>query len=372
MTFATIPKLLESDKHFLLRDLWQNKRITDIHSLRLHYHDSAYLALDIEGSDTVECGITAVGIALLRNLIGATRLTETQADLASIVRDYAIEGHNFMCGNHKKNHGQYERSPLAKLHPVQKGDIDKTLHGILESARSTTSSLSSQTGTTADSPNNKEMGSRNFVMVVWAGQSEFLAIASTIPSVIQHVSHWVDLQDLVTSMSATRDTKPFSLRDTMLSLGFGREDIQKLSRSHSAGMDAVRTLGVLIEVYSKTADKLLLSRHTMIEHLRRKMWEVRPSPHENFPFTTRITTAEHLMPPSLRYSQNLLNLIRRSSNAIEPVAVAVCPPTKQKIPKRHAWVCFADQRGMDWFVKEWDGKQIDGQILQVEVILPSI
>ncbi|KAI1772857.1 hypothetical protein F4818DRAFT_443738 [Hypoxylon cercidicola] len=222
--------------------------------------------------------------------------------------------------------------------------------------------------------NHDKKGIRSFVMAVWAGKSEFRAIASTIPSVIQNVSHWVDVQDLVASMSTTSVQKrPFSLRDTMLSLGFSREHTQKLSRGHSAGMDAVRTIGVLIELYSKTTSgRLSLFRHTMDERSRRKLWESRPKPYESFPFTARITTAEHLLPPSLRYSQNLLNLICKGFNIIEPTAVAVCPPSHKKRPKTHAWVCFADRCATDQFVKEWNGMPVDGQVLQVEVFLPIL
>ncbi|KAI0009039.1 hypothetical protein F4779DRAFT_641085 [Xylariaceae sp. FL0662B] len=369
-----MPKFLEN-AHLSLQDLWGNRRITDLHSLRSHCQDSIIFALDIEGSDIMpECGITSVGLALVRDLLGTTRRTNAQADLASMVQEYAIEGHNIMCGKHRRKHGQYERSPFAKLHRVQKGEVDGALNEILESARSTASAPHiNLTNFTANLENNDGNRAGSFVMVVWGGQSEFLAIASTIPSAVRNVSHWVNLQDVVASMSATPEQKkPFSLRDTMLSLGFSREHTQKLSRGHSAGMDAVRTIGVLIELCSRAAgDRLSLFRHTMDERSRRKLWESRPKPFENFPFTTKITTAEHLMPPSLRHSQNLLNCICASGSgaAAEPIAVAVCPPRKKK-PKRHAWVCFADQGAMDCFVEEWNGKQVDGQVLQVTALPP--
>jgi hypothetical protein len=140
-------------------------------------------------------------------------------------------------------------------------------------------------------------------MVVWAGQSKFLAIASTIPSTIRNVSYWVDLHNVVADISATPlQKRPFSLRDTMLSLGFGREHTQKLSRGHSAGMDAVRTIGVLIELCSRmSGNPLLLIRHTMNERSRRKLWESRPKLYETFPLTTKITTTEDVMPPSIQY-----------------------------------------------------------------------
>ncbi|KAI1149524.1 hypothetical protein F4825DRAFT_453357 [Nemania diffusa] len=330
-----------------LQDLWENKRITDLTSLRSHCQDLTYFALDVEGSDTLECGITGVGLALVRDLF-RTRETNAQTNLASIVREYAVEGHNIMTSNTRKRyHGRYEKSPFAKLHQSQEEGIDRTFCDILASANA-----------------------QSFVMVVWGSQSEFLAIASTIPSAIRNISYWVDVQDLVANISATpAQKKPFSLRDTMLSLGFSHEHAQKLSRGHSAGMDAVRTMGVLIELCSRWAGtkSLVLIRHTKNKQARRKLWETRPKPRETFPFTIKMTTTKNIMPPSLQYSQNLLNYLRLSSYADELAAVAVCPPSHKKKPKTHAWVCFTNQRAMERFVKEWNGKQIDDLGLQVEV-----
>ncbi|KAI0976267.1 hypothetical protein F4678DRAFT_219352 [Xylaria arbuscula] len=331
-----------------LQDLWKNKRITDLTGLRSHCQDLTYFVLDIEGSNTLECGITGVGLALARDLF-RTRKTNAQTNLASIVQEYAIEGHNIMSSNTRRRcHRSYERSPFAKLHRSQEGGINRVLCDILES-----------------------VDSQSFVMVVWGWQSEFAAIASTIPSAIRNVSYWVDALDLVADISATPVQKwPFSLRDTMLSLGFSREHAQKLSRAHSAGMDAVRTMGVLIELCSRRADNksLVLIRHTANERAGRKFWEKRPKPSETFPFTINITTTKHIMPPSIQDSQKLFNYIRLSSYADEITAVAVCPPSHKKKPKTHAWVCFANQRAMDRFVKEWNGKEIDDQVLQVEVV----
>ncbi|KAI1310889.1 hypothetical protein F5Y03DRAFT_344248 [Xylaria venustula] len=179
MTPSSMPNFLGTANP-PLQDLGENKRIVDLTGLRSHCQDLIYFALDGEGSNTSECGITRVSLALARDLF-RTRKTDPQTDLASIVQEYVVEGHNIMNGNsRRKCHRGYERSPFVKLHRSQEGGIDRTLCEILESA-----------------------DSQSFVMVVWGWQSEFLAIASTIPSVIRSISHWVDVHDPVANLSAT-------------------------------------------------------------------------------------------------------------------------------------------------------------------------
>lgn len=151
-----------------------------------------------------------------------------------------------MCGVHKRNHGKYERSPFTEMEEVQKGDVEMSLNRILNSA-TITSTHNIQADLVAEPRETDRDNVPRFIMVVWNGYGEFEAMASVFPSIAREISHWVDLSDIVVNMSASASSRrPYSLRDVTLSLGFGAKYSQKLSRGHSAGMDAVRTIGVLL------------------------------------------------------------------------------------------------------------------------------
>ncbi|KAI1499656.1 hypothetical protein F5X99DRAFT_410843 [Biscogniauxia marginata] len=334
MAYSAIPQFLRGADPSLV-NLWRDRRITDLHTLRSHCQSSICLALDVEGSDGHGGGITSVGVALVWDFLGRLQQTNTSADLARMVREYGVEGHNIACGSRRKNHGKYERSPLAKIHQVQRGDVEERLNNILESAKSAAFA-------NAEPEKLRATGSQSFIMAVWNGYSEFQAISSTFSSVARDISHWVDLSDIVAGMSVSAlDRRQFSLRDVMLSLGFGAEHTQKLSGGHSAGMDAVRTVGVLLELCSKSADdQLVIRRYGAEERRHRKLWESRPRPPESFPFTTKVTTAEGLM-PSTDGRRSMSSMLQKEA-----------------------------QVTMDRFVEEWNGRQVEDKILQVTGLLP--
>lgn len=290
-----------------------------------------------------------------------------------MVQEYGIKGYNIMCGVHKRNHGKYERSPFTEMEEVHKSHVELSLNKILDLA-TITRLRDNQAYLIAEPEETRRDNEPSFIMVVWNGYGEFEAMASAFPSIARKISDWVDLSDIVVNMSGSAsDRRPYSLRNVMLSLGFGAEYSQKLSRGHSAGMDAVRTNGVLLALCSKSAtDRLAIRRHGEEARRCRKLWEVRPAPYENFPFTTIVTTAEGVMPRTLWYNQNLFNHICPDLGTTEPTAVAVCPRSRKKKPRTHAWVCFGNAADRDRFVEEWNGRRVGDMILQVTAILPPV
>ncbi|KAK3383705.1 hypothetical protein B0T24DRAFT_606017 [Lasiosphaeria ovina] len=249
MVPGAIPKFLKSADP-TVRDLWSERQITDFAALRSRWRDSACLALDVEGSEGQGSGITAIGLALVWDFLGKEQqqLTSGSRDLAKMVDEYGITGHKIACGTRGKT---YERSAFTQKQAVAKGDVEQTLNGILDSVEAAASFPSERDETPS------------FVMVVWDGNSEFQALASAFPSLAARIAGWADLAQIVASVSIPfpsnsnkHDTDPVSLRDAMLSLGFGAKHLQRHWGGHLAGIDAFRTMGILLALCcSKSAAK---------------------------------------------------------------------------------------------------------------------
>jgi len=156
-----------------------------------------------------------------------------------------------------------------------------------------------------------------------------------------------------------------SLRDTMIALGFRRNHgIQRRFSGHSAGMDAVRAVAILVALLSRkpTDGHVVIHRFTKEEHNNRVLWEKLPRPAAKFPHTVKVVSAGRVpLPPSLSRTQRLFNFVTATFD--DPKAVAVCPAGKPQ--KSHAWVSFHDEAALRHFVKECDGKIVDGVLLLV-------
>lgn len=342
----TIPPFLGNARP-ALRSFWTDKRIASLGFLRSHCPKSV-IALDVEGVQGQSGGITSVGVAILQELSGQpSQATGTPADLAAIIKRYGVAGHTIACRKNSRNRRKYEQSPFAKVHRVvDENNIEEQLAEILRDVR------------------------RDSILVVWGKHAEFRAMASALPSLVDHLSCWLDVSELVADMTGTQK-RPFSLRDVMLSLEFGRGDVQKPSGKHSAGMDAVRTLGVLLVIYSSVPgeiSRLILRRHSEEDRSVRKQWEKRPPP-EHFPFGVLLSSSEGL-PPSLCCTGRFLNYVRKHSRGVEVVAVGLCGKKKPRY-FHHAWVCLADEASMYRFVENWVGRhtEVDGKVLRAS--LPS-
>ncbi|KAI6084060.1 hypothetical protein F4821DRAFT_262245 [Hypoxylon rubiginosum] len=248
----------EGGENASIRDLWQNKRITDFSRIHQQCHKSIYFALNVKGKEGENHGITNIGLALVRDLMGGGKQANSPTDLTSIVQKYGVDGHDFRRSFRSRHDWNYDKSSITKSCCIKRGEIDNAINEILESARliSMASIPCCLADFTRESDINGKSGARFVMVVLGGGHSEFDAIASTIPSIIPYISHWFDLNDLVASMSATpMQTNPFSLRDTMLSLGFGLEHVPKIWGGRPAGMDAVRMIGILIELCSRPASE---------------------------------------------------------------------------------------------------------------------
>lgn len=215
---------------------------------------------------------------------------------------------------------------------------------------------------------------------------EHRAICSLFPLLNKYITHWCDISSTGLANARWDDQREshkthlkISLRDTMLSLNFRRNhSIQPRARHHSAGMDAVRTLGTMLALLARPpeAKGLAVKRFTWEEHGNRTLWEWVPRPETKFPWTVKVVPAlkemdngegrQHTayLPESLSRPARLFNFVVR--NFGEPKAVAVCPPARSGPRKTHGWVSLFSEEEMERFVREWDGRMVvDGVVLRV-------
>ncbi|KAK5662538.1 hypothetical protein OQA88_8450 [Cercophora sp. LCS_1] len=248
--------------------------------------------------------------------------------LAEMSKHHGFKARTLAIGYRNKG---YEASPLSPLIFTEKEQTEKIL---LESLQHFTVTEGSATP--------------KIVLVIWGSHHEFRAMACLFPGRANMVSHWVDLVDIVRELTSSKLTfSAPSLRDTMLSLGFTGWHLQTRCGGHSAGMDAVRTLGTLFRLLSwPTGEKFIV---LLYRKQGKIFWERRPRPHEEFPFIVRTNRSQ-------------------GSSLTALPSVAVCPKAKNMKPRTHAWVCFGSQKVMQHFVEEWDGRRIDDKTLRVNIV----
>lgn len=91
------------------------------------------------------------------------------------------------------------------------------------------------------------------VLVLFSWNAEFRAMETLFPRIAPHFSRWVDVELLVEMKPGSQ--RP-SLRELMVLLKLDvPRYLQGGNREHCPGMDAVRTLGVLIELLSTPDDR---------------------------------------------------------------------------------------------------------------------
>lgn len=90
------------------------------------------------------------------------------------------------------------------------------------------------------------------VLVLFSWSIEFQAMTSLFPRIAPHLSRWVDVETLIEKKAGSPGP---SLRELMVFLKLDVPRYLQSGRQHCPGMDAVRTLGVLIELLSTPHDR---------------------------------------------------------------------------------------------------------------------
>ncbi|KHE86789.1 hypothetical protein GE21DRAFT_1252643 [Neurospora crassa] len=326
-------------------DLSSTTKITTLNHLRSLVPHSYCIGIDVEGIEGIAQGITSVGISILPPVFSLSPASadgswpwpfpdhhQGQIDLDTIASHYRLQSYCFaVLGRERARSYEHFHYGEVVHHPIT--HLQSTIVSVLQSIR-----LQDPTAHT--------------ILVGFDMELEHRAVKSVFPLLDDHVTHWCDVSHTGLADArwegrrvAHKTHRKISLRDAMLALNFRRNHgIQPRARHHSAGMDAVRTLGTMLALLARApeAGGLVVKRFTWEEHGNRKLWEWVPRPASKFPWTVKIVPVPtddkdgtaHL-PESLGRPARLFNFVTR--NFAEPKAVAVCPPARSGPLKTHGW-----------------------------------
>ncbi|KAK3342230.1 hypothetical protein B0H65DRAFT_589337 [Neurospora tetraspora] len=354
--------------------LSSTEKITSLDHLRSLVPHSYCIGIDVEGIEGIAQGVTSVGISVLPPVFSLSTASKDgswpwpfldyhqgQIDLDTIASHYRLQSHCFaILGRERARSYEHFHYGEVVHHPIT--HLQSTVVSVFQSIR-------------LDNP------TAPIILVGFDMELEHRAISSVFPLLGDYVTHWCDISHTGLADARWEDKKEahkthlkISLRDTMLALNFRRNHgIQPRARHHSAGMDAVRTLGTMLALLARApeAGVLVVKRFTWEEHGNRQLWEWVPRPGNKFPWTVKVVPVPtdnrdgtaHL-PESLSRPARLFNFVTR--NFGEPKAVAVCPPARSGPLKTHGWVSLHSEEEMERFVRDWDGKMVvDGVMLKV-------
>ncbi|KAB5580625.1 hypothetical protein GE09DRAFT_446094 [Coniochaeta sp. 2T2.1] len=117
------------------------------------------------------------------------------------------------------------------------------------------------------------------------------AIVSLFPRLLSLLDDWIDLAEITSNMSGIRTQQRRSLRDTLLSFGFGTGYSVQTFAPHDPGMDAIRTAAVLAGLVACPFQELVIRHWTQEAKERRQRQQKRPTRDEH-PYAIRICTQD--------------------------------------------------------------------------------
>ncbi|KAK1774265.1 hypothetical protein QBC45DRAFT_425532 [Copromyces sp. CBS 386.78] len=360
--------------------LSSTKKITTIHHLRSLVPHSYCVGIDVEGIEGIAQGVTSVGLSVLPPVFSSSLSEDDgswpwpfpdhhqgQIDLDTMASHYRLQSYCFAILGRERarsyehfHYGEVVHHPITHLQSA----VLSVLRSVVRLHNPTAAPI---------------------ILIGFDMELEHRVIDSVFPLLGDHVTHWCDISHTGLADARWHEDKKeahkthhlkISLRDTMLALNFRRNHgIQPRARHHSAGMDAVRTLGTMLALLARApeAGGLVVKRYTWEEHGNRKLWEWVPRPADKFPWTVKIVpvlttddrTGKAHLPESLSRPARLFNFVTR--NFGEPKAVAVCPPARSGPLKTHGWVSLHSEEEMERFVRDWDGNNmvVDGVMFKV-------
>lgn len=321
---------------------WQHEGIKDIDALRAHSTQHTYVAIDCEGQEGHGDGVTSIGLAFLPSArppqtSDLSAWPWTNIDLDDVVASYTIESLSLrIMGRHRGRVAEPYR--YGRVEAISSAELKEYVYQRCEAAQ--------------------QQSGKKLVLVAWSIENEMRAITRLCPSLLLLFHGWVDLADIVSHMSGIRTKRKRSLRDTLLSLGFRNDYSVQTFRPHDPGMDAVRTAAALAGLVACPSRELVIPEFTFEEKERRKEVQKRPA-RGKFPVAVRIAARNgEPMPKAINSPGKLEDYVKNGFGM--PTAVAVCPKGKPEGRKTHGWVYFDTVGEMELFVRQLNGRVVDG------------
>lgn len=263
-------------------DLWRSN-IPNLSSLKQQAGVSGFVAIDAEPWGDSLTDIAEIGVAFIP-LVDIEALQEgPPRSLDSLQSRYSIQASRIRVAGRKQGRRKRERFIFGPTHTVEPDAVHETLQRLFQSFRDALGPQASLT------------------LIGFDLAFEFRVISSTYLGITEHVSSWVDLQEIIKDVSSCTNRSP-SMRESLIAFGFEGDDQAILPNfmAHSAGTDALRITALLVNSLALSPDATLeIDRrparkwpgNARLARRHRKLnnhFKGRPIPRESYPFRARV------------------------------------------------------------------------------------
>ncbi|KAK7698110.1 hypothetical protein SLS64_012885 [Diaporthe eres] len=268
-------------------NLWRSN-IPNLSSLKQQAGVSGFVAIDAEPWGNSLTDIAEIGIAFIP-LVDIEALQGPPRSLDSLQTRYSIQVTKIrVAGREQGRRRKREPFIFGPTHIVEPDAVHETLQRLFQSFRDALGPQASLT------------------LIGFDLVFEFRVISSTYLGITEHVSSWVDLQDIIKDVSSCTNRSP-SMRESLIAFGLEGDEQAVLPNpdwvAHSAGTDALRITALLVNLLALSPDapptleidrrpvrKWVGSARVACRHMKFKnQFHGRPRPRECYPFRARVT-----------------------------------------------------------------------------------
>lgn len=220
-------------------NLWRSN-IPNLSSLKQQAGVSGFVFIDAEPWGTSLTDIAEIGIAFIP-LVDMEALQSPPSSLDSLQTRYPIQLSKIRVAGREQGRRR-KREPFISgpTRLVEPDDVYETLKRLFQSFRDALGPQGSLT------------------LIGFDLVCEFRIMSSTYLGITEHVSSWVDLQEIIKDVSSRTGRSP-SMRESLAAFGFEGDDQAILPNwvAHSAGTDALHNIALLVNLLALSPDATL-------------------------------------------------------------------------------------------------------------------
>ena len=267
-------------------NLWRSN-IPNLCSLKQQAGVSGFVAIDAEPWGTSLTDIVEIGIAFIPPF-DIEALQGPPRSLDSLQTRYPIQVCKIRVANREQGQRMKRESFIfGPTHIVEPDAVHETLQRLFQSFRDALGPQASLT------------------LIGFDLAFEFRIMSSTYLGITEHISSWIDLQEIIKDVSLCTNRSP-SMRESLIAFGLEGDNQAVLPNrmAHSAGTDALRIIALLVNLLALSPDATLeIERRPVRKWVgtgrvaRRQMkaknqFSGRPRPIESYPFRARVRLNE--------------------------------------------------------------------------------
>lgn len=326
-------------------NLWRSN-IPNLCSLKQQAGVSGFVAIDAEPWGNSLTDIVEIGIAFIPPVdIEALQARGPPSSLDSLQTRYPIQVTKIRVASREQGRRRKRESFIfGPTHVVEPDAVHETLQRLFQSFRDALGPQASLT------------------LIGFDLAFEFRLMSSSYLGITEHVSSWVDLQEITKDISSCTDRSP-SMRESLIAFGFEGDNqaIPPSHMAHSAGTDALRIIALLVNLLALSPDATLeIDRRPVRKYVgtnrearrlrkAKNQFKGRPRPTESYPFRARVR---------LNGGSGLtLRQLADSFSRYGPSAIGIHGGDKEE-----GYICLPSLDELDQFIEQTNGSSAgDGQ-----------